>query len=74
MSWITIKQTNHRWEAELMQQLLAAHQIPSRILDLGIAPCLGSGSPAALQVRSVDRWTALLLLSPLEDELTESSE
>jgi len=74
VSWITIKQTNHRWEAELMQQLLAAHQIPSRILDLGIAPCLGSGSPAALQVRSEDRWTALLLLSPLEDEFSESSE
>lgn len=57
-----------------MQQLLAAHQIPSRILDLGIAPCLGSGSPAVLQVRSVDRWTALLLLSPPEDELSEPSE
>lgn len=57
-----------------MQQILAAHQIPSRILDLGIAPYLGSASPAALQVRQMDRWTALLLLSPLEDELSESSE
>ena len=26
------------------------------------------GSQAALQVRSKDRWTALLLLSPPEDE------
>lgn len=51
-----------------MQQILAAHQIPARILDLGIASYLGTGSPAALQVRSQDRWTALLLLSPLEEE------
>ncbi len=51
-----------------MQQILAAHQIPTRIIDLGIASYMGTGSPAALQVRSSDRWTALLLLSPLEEE------
>jgi hypothetical protein len=51
-----------------MQQLLAAHQIPTRILDLGVKPWMGTGCPAALQVRSQDRWTALLLLSPIEDE------
>lgn len=68
MSWITLKTTRVRWEAELMQQILAAHQIPTRIIDLGIASYMGTGSPAALQVRSSDRWTALLLLSPLEEE------
>ncbi|MBD2185073.1 hypothetical protein H6S82_06240 [Planktothrix sp. FACHB-1355] len=68
MSWIVLKTTRTRWEAELMQQILAAHQIPTRILDLGIASYLGTGSPAALQVRPEDRWTALLLLSPLEEE------
>lgn len=57
-----------------MQQVLAAHQIPSRILDLGVAPYLGQGSPAALQVRSEDRWTALLLLSPIEEEQAERLE
>ncbi len=51
-----------------MQQILAAHQIPTRIIDLGIGSYMGTGSPAALQVRSQDRWTALLLLSPLEEE------
>ncbi|MCL1471552.1 hypothetical protein [Argonema antarcticum] len=68
MSWISLKTTPTRWEAELMQQILAAHQIPTRIIDLGIGSYMGTGSPAALQVRSQDRWTALLLLSPLEEE------
>lgn len=51
-----------------MQQVLAAHDIPSRILDIGIMSYLGAGSPAALQVRSPDQWTALLLLSSPEEE------
>jgi hypothetical protein len=67
VSWITIKTTNVRWEAEFMQQVLAAHQIPSRVLDLGIASYFGAGSPTALQVLSEDRWEALLLLSPIDE-------
>ncbi len=63
-----MKTTSTRWEAELMQQILAAHQIPTRVIDLGIGSYLGTGSPAALQVRLEDQWTALLLLSPLEEE------
>jgi Na+-translocating ferredoxin:NAD+ oxidoreductase RnfC subunit len=51
-----------------MQQVLEAHQIPSRIVDLGIASYLGTGSPTAVQVRPEDKWTALLLLSPKESE------
>lgn len=51
-----------------MQQLLAAHGIPSRVIDLGIACYFGTGSPAALQVRVEDQWTALLILSPVEEE------
>ena len=74
MSWIALKTTSARWEAELMQQLLAAHQIPSRIIDLGIASYFGQGGPAALQVRSIDQWTALLLLSPVEEDNTEVQE
>lgn len=53
-----------------MCQLLAAHDIPARIVDLGMASYFGTGSPAALQVRSQDQWTALLLLSPIEEEQT----
>lgn len=68
MSWITIKTANARWEAELMQQLLSAHEIPSRVIDTGIASYFGAGSPAVLQVRSEDRWTALLLLSSPEEQ------
>ncbi|NEP62680.1 MAG: hypothetical protein F6K31_38130 [Symploca sp. SIO2G7] len=68
MYWITIKTTHVRWEAELMQQLLAAHDIPSRIIDIGITSYFGAGSSAALQVRSPDQWTALLLLSSPEEE------
>jgi hypothetical protein len=68
VSWITLKTNCARWEAELMQQMLAAHQIPSRILDLGVAPYFGAGSPTALQVRSQDQWAALLLLSPIQEE------
>jgi hypothetical protein len=62
-----------RWEAELMQQLLAAHNIPTRILDLGIACYFGTGSPAALQVQPQDQWTALLILSPIEEEQTDTN-
>lgn len=51
-----------------MYQLLAAHDIPARIVDLGITSYLGSGSPAAVQVHPQDKWTALLLLSPVEAE------
>jgi hypothetical protein len=68
MTWITLKTTNTRWEAELMQSLLAAHDIPSRVLDIGLGIYCGQGSLAALQVRSPDQWTALLLLS--EPEMT----
>lgn len=74
MSWTTLKTTSARWEAELMYQLLAAHNIPARILDLGMVSYFGAGSSAALQVRLEDQWTALLLLSPVEEhsDLQES--
>ncbi len=68
MSWITLKTTKARWEAELMQQLLAAHDIPSRVIDIGVGFYFGQGSQAALQVRPEDQWTALLLLSDPEAE------
>jgi hypothetical protein len=70
VSWITLKTTGTRWEAELMQQMLEAHQIPARVINQGIAPHFGCGTPAALQVRLQDQWTALLLLSPIEKERT----
>ncbi len=68
MSWITLKTTSARWEAELMQQVLAAHEIPSRIIDLGVVSYFGQASPAALLVKSSDQWTALLLLSSPDEE------
>jgi hypothetical protein len=71
--WITIKTTSARWEAELMQQVLAAHDVPARVIDLGSLSYLGVGSLTALQVHPQDQWTALLLLSPV-DEATEAPE
>lgn len=67
MSWITIRTTQARWEAELMQQILAAHNLPSRVIDIGLGFYCGQGSQAALQVLSKDQWTACLLISPVED-------
>ncbi len=67
MSWITLR-TASRWEAELMQQLLAAQDIPSRIVDLGIASYLGASSATALQVLQEDESIALQFLMPLENE------
>jgi hypothetical protein len=61
--WITIKITNTRWEADLMAEMLTVHDIPSRVIDIGIGLCFGQINQAAVQVRSVDQWTALLLLS-----------
>jgi Putative prokaryotic signal transducing protein len=72
VSWTTLITTAVRWEAELMQQLLLDHQIPARLLDLGSAAYLGSGSYTALQVHSQDQWTARLLLSPIEDEALDA--
>ena len=50
-----------------MQQILAAYDIPSRTIDIGTGVYCGQGSQVALEVRSKDRWTALLLLSSPED-------
>lgn len=49
-----------------MQQLLHSYDIPARIVDRGL-PHFGCGTSMALQVHPQDRWTALLLLSPVED-------
>ncbi len=70
--WITLKTASTRWEAELMEQVLLAHDIPARILDLGAMSYFGVGSPTALQVRPEDQWMALLLLSEIDEESTES--
>lgn len=67
VSWITLRTTVARPEAELMQQILAAHDIPSRVIDIGVGFYCGQGSQVALQVLSKDQWTAYLLLSPVED-------
>lgn len=67
MSWITIRTTSTRWEAELMEQLLTAQEIPTRLVDCGVVSYLGMGSPTALQVAPEDRWSALLLLSEIEE-------
>ena len=53
-----------------MEQLLAAHDIPSRVVDIGIGFYCGQGSQAALQVLPQDQWTARLLLSPPEESET----
>jgi len=68
VSWITLTTTSFRWEAELMQQILAAHQIPTRIVDLGVASYLGAGSATALQVLPEHQPTASLLISPIEED------
>jgi hypothetical protein len=73
VSWITIKIAGARWEAELMQQILASHDIPSRVVNVGASGCFLTGE-TAVQVLSPDRWTALLLLSPKEEELETDDE
>lgn len=57
-------------EAELMQQVLIAHNIPARIVTLGGGSYMGQGSPAALQVLSENEQTALNLLKPVEETET----
>jgi len=51
-----------------MQQILAAHQIPARIIDLGVASYLGAGSATALQVLPEHHPSASLLISPIEED------
>ncbi|KAF3888334.1 MULTISPECIES: hypothetical protein [Nostocales] len=50
MTWITLLTTSFHWQAELVQVLQAARNIPTKILDLGVKSYLGAGTPAALQV------------------------
>lgn len=50
-----------------MQQILTAYNIPARVLNIGAGIYCGEGDQVALQVRTKDQWTALLLLSPPED-------
>lgn len=57
-----------------MEQVLDAHQIPVRVVDLGVSSYMGAGCPAALQVHPEDRWEALLLLSPVTDNTNQASE
>lgn len=71
---MTLTTTNFRWEAELMQQILAAHQIPTRLVDLGLASYLGAGSVTALQVRPEDQSVASLLLTPVEEDRESDAE
>ncbi|BBD55114.1 MULTISPECIES: hypothetical protein [Planktothrix] len=66
---VNIHTTALRWEAEFMQQVLEAQDIPTRVIDLGVSSSLGMGSPVGLQVPLAHRWEALLLLSPIDEEL-----
>jgi hypothetical protein len=66
--WLTIATTRFRWEAEFMQQVLMAHDLSARLIDLGIEPYMGQGSSAALQVHAEDEQAALLLLGALDGE------
>lgn len=50
-----------------MQQLLESHDIPSRVLQLGASSCFLAGE-TALQGLPQHPWTALLLLSPVEEQ------
>ena len=50
-----------------MQQILAAHSIPSRILDLGVVAYLGGGSYTALQVHPEDLDIARHLTTPVDE-------
>lgn len=67
MNWVTLRTTTARWEAEMMQHMLEAHGIPTRVINNSPMPHFGCDPPAALQVRLQDRWTAMLLLSPIEE-------
>ncbi|GAB4383655.1 MAG: hypothetical protein Kow00121_45900 [Elainellaceae cyanobacterium] len=52
-----------------MQQILVAHEIPARIVSQGAIAHFGCDIAVALQVRAQDQWTALFLLSPIEENL-----
>ncbi|MDB9314035.1 hypothetical protein PN462_13065 [Spirulina sp. CS-785/01] len=73
VAWITLRTTSTRWEAELMQQILTSHEIPARVVSLGATACFLSGE-TAVQVLPQDKWTALLLLSPREEDLEDDFE
>lgn len=51
-----------------MQQILTAQGIPNRVIAQGSTAYPGCGVSSALQVPLHEQWTALLLLSPVEEE------
>lgn len=54
-----------------MQQILEAHSIPVRLLDLGLATYFGVGSLTALQVSQTEQQLAAALLDSIETEIEE---
>jgi hypothetical protein len=69
VSWVTLKTTPYRWEADLITQILTAHEIPVQVLNCTGLPCLGGQGEMVIRVPVSERWTALLLVSPTDEDL-----
>ncbi len=62
MAWTRLCTKANRWEAELLAQLLAGYDIPTRLLDLGSTVYFGSGATTAVLVEKRNAYVATQLI------------
>ncbi|MEO1133479.1 MAG: DUF2007 domain-containing protein [Cyanobacteria bacterium J06639_1] len=69
VDWVELQAVSSRWEAELLQQLLAGYDIPTRFRDVGMNAYFGSGAATTVLVRSRDLREArqILAATPADD-------
>lgn len=75
MNWVELQAAASRWEAELVQQMLAGYNIPTRFRDVGMTAYFGCGAATTVLVRERDRAEAQQILAAVPvDALDEDDE
>jgi hypothetical protein len=75
VAWVTLKQTQHRWEADLIAGILTAHDIPVQVLDgRGFTGLSGESGSVTVLVPASARWLSWLLIAPIQNDVTDPPE
>ncbi|MEO0853398.1 MAG: DUF2007 domain-containing protein [Cyanobacteria bacterium J06648_11] len=74
MDWVELQAASSRWEAELVQQLLAGYDIPTRFRDVGMTAYFGSGAATTVLVRARDLVEARQIMAATPADAIEEGE